>query len=89
MTEVLYLVRHGEYTDIDPVEHLTPTGIHQAEVAGSLLRDEGLDASTVVLTSTAPRAVETAGPSVRRLRAVARPVFGRADRPAAAVRPFR
>jgi phosphohistidine phosphatase SixA len=56
-----FLVRHAEaFMESGLVEHLTPEGIIQAEQARDQLIESGLDQNTLVLSSTAPRAVETA-----------------------------
>lgn len=53
----IYLVRHGAY--MHP-EKLTPTGLAQAEQAGDELLALGIGASALVLSSDAPRALQTA-----------------------------
>lgn len=58
MPDTIYLVRHGE--DDRDAGVLTLNGIAQAEAIKQNLLEKGLDRTSVVLTSDAPRAVATA-----------------------------
>lgn len=59
MSRAAYVVRHGKY-DRHPDEHLIASGIAQAQAAGQLLLGKGVLDSAIILSSSAPRAVQTA-----------------------------
>lgn len=59
--ESFFLVRHGRSMRGRSMEdELTPEGIQQARKAGGELLAKGLGASALILSSTAPRAIQTA-----------------------------
>lgn len=57
--EKIFLVRHGRH--LRPTEELTKDGIEQSEAAGRQLLEMGVGAGAVLLSSDAPRALQTSG----------------------------
>jgi phosphohistidine phosphatase SixA len=59
LPEYLYLVRHGSYDERGD-KHLTELGKEQSIRAGEELHAEGFDGSSLLMTSTTDRTMETA-----------------------------